>query len=78
MTPVPVAPQQLRLEPLDELGELRAEVRVDVALAVGVIGVPPVEERVVEPEDEVVRPGRVGELGDDVALAAPAHARCGR
>ena len=54
VTPVPVAPEQLRLEPLDEVGELGPQVAVDVPLAIGVVGVPPVEERVVEPEDQVV------------------------
>ena len=50
MTPVPVAPQQRGLEPLDQLADLRAHERVDVALRIGIVGVAPVEQRVVAAE----------------------------
>ena len=73
MAPVPVAPQQRGLEPVHELLDLRAHVRVDVALLVGVVGMTPVEQRVVAPEHVTAAAHGIGQLGRDVTLGAEMH-----
>ena len=78
MTPVAVAPQERGLEPLDQLLDLRTHERVDVTLLVGVLGMAPVEQRVVTAERMAAPPHRGGQLGGDVALRAELHRRTGR
>ncbi len=70
MSPMTVAPQHRGLEALDQLADLRTHERVDVAVDVGIVGVAPVEQRVVAAELVSAAAHRVGELGDDVALRA--------
>ena len=62
MAPMSVAPQHRGLEPLDQLADLRAHVRVDVALGVGILGMRPVEQRVVTAEEVTPLAYGVGEL----------------
>ncbi len=73
MTPVTVAPQERRLVPLDELADLRAHERVDVPCLVGILGVGPVEQRVVATEHVISAAHGVRELGHDVALGPELH-----
>ena len=78
VTPMPVAPQERGLESLHQLLDLRAHVRVDIPIGVGIFGVTPVEERVVAAEHVAAPAHRVGQLGRDITLGPESGRRPGR
>ena len=73
VSPVPVAPEQRGLEPLDQFLDLRTHVRVDIALLVGIVAMAPIEERVVAAEHVAPAPNGVGELRGHITLRAQVH-----